>query len=178
RTGARENDASHRFVRIRGPDFIQKGLRQRGVERVALFRAIQRQDPDRAAVLHEKVRRRSPISGNRGLSLIFIHSVASLWRACSSSATRRRITSAAGRISSTRPALWPASTLPHSTSPSRAACFRLESLSRADSSSGEAPARSAVSYFREKAFFRSRMGCAPRPTSVVSPTSASSTARL
>ena len=36
--------------------------------------------------------------------------------------------SAAGRISSTRPALCPASTLPHSTSPSSAACFRLERL--------------------------------------------------
>ena len=80
----------------------------------------------------------------------------------SSSCTRRRMTSAAGRMSSTRPALCPASTLPHSTSPSSAAffsdgCLKIIQLSR------DAPARCAASYLREKAFFSCRIGSAAAP---------------
>jgi hypothetical protein len=118
--GARQHDAADALSSISFFQVLQEGLSELRIERVALLRAIHRENPDRIPVLNDQDRDRP--------YLFVLHSEASLRLASSASATSRRMISAAGRISSTRPALCPASTLPHSTSPSSAACFRDEFL--------------------------------------------------
>src|SRR5512145_2172862 len=115
---AGKDKRADRFVGVRCAQCIEQALGQRLVERIALLRPVHGEDADGAAVLDQER-----------------HREASLRRACSSSCTSRFITSAAGRISSTRPALCPASTLPHSTSPSSAACLSDEALKSAARSS-------------------------------------------
>src|SRR5260221_755312 len=158
---AGKNHGAHGFIRI---GFMQRGqqrLRQRGVERIALLRPVQREDSNCASIVLQEH------PGHRDSKRLL---------AISASATSRWKTSAAGRMSSTSPALCPASTLPHSTSPLRAACFTDE-LSKILSRSS-CPDFSADSYCLENAFLSCRIGWRPRPTSAVSSTLAARTAFL
>src|SRR2546423_15592082 len=144
---AGQDDATHAVFAVGGAQRLEQRARQRRIERVALLRPVERQDADRAFVLCQQV-----------------HSDARRRRASSVSATSRRKSSPAGTMSCTRPALWPASTLPHSTSPRNAACLSEYSWNRVSSSARLAPARSAASYFLLKAVFRGSVGVAPAPT--------------
>src|SRR3954463_9204643 len=109
---ARQHYAADAFILVRAMTGLEQRMVQLRVERIALLRTVHRQNADGVPVFHKQ----------------HTHRDASLRRASSASATSRRMISAAGRISSTSPALCPASTLPHSTSPSSAACFRDEVL--------------------------------------------------
>src|SRR5258708_32331051 len=88
-----QHDAAHRFVRAGCLERIEQRLGELGVERIALLRTIHRQESYGAAVFDKQG-----------------HNEASLFRASSASATSRRMTSAAGMMSSISPALWPIST--------------------------------------------------------------------
>src|SRR5262249_1985251 len=146
---------------VGGAQRVEEGGGERIVERVAFLGSVHRQDLDRPSVVDQELR-------NRIHRIASGRSLASRAAVASNSATSRCTSSAAGTSSSISPAHWPTSTLPHSTSPSKAAIFSVRLLKIAASSSSERPARSAASNSSVKRFFMTRIGSFPRPTSVVS----------
>src|SRR5262249_4913221 len=146
---SRQHDTAHAFQLISFIQFFKESVGEIRIERVALLRAIHGQDANGISILDHQ---------NRDSPHLFVsHREATLRRASSAWAPSGRLCPAAGRTSSTMPALCPASTLPHSTSPCSAAALRLEVLKISSSSEEEAPARSAASYLAEKAFFSCRI---------------------
>jgi hypothetical protein len=53
RCGAGEDDGAHAFVLVGGAQCLEQRLGERRIERVALFRTVERQDAHRALVFHE-----------------------------------------------------------------------------------------------------------------------------